>query len=65
MTTHRTTGDALRGRQIVVLVERIRVDSQRVKLTSDHTGQKAKARGEAYAYIDIPFQSVPRSVRPT
>ena len=63
MTTHRLAGDSIRGIQIVVLAERIRVESKRVKLTSDHSGQKAKARGEAYAYIDIPFQSVPRSAR--
>lgn len=63
MTTYYEAGEALRAIKIVVSAERITIEPQRVKITSAHTGQRAKARGEAYAYIDIPLQSVPKRVR--
>ena len=59
MTILYSAGDGIKGIQIVVLAEKIKKDTNRVKLTSAHTGEKGKARGEAYAYIDIAFQSVP------
>ena len=63
MTIYRNEGDALKAIKIVVTAEKIDRHFKRVKLTSDHTGEKTYAKGEAYAYIDIPYQSVPRRVR--
>ncbi len=64
MTTHYELGEALRAIKIVVTAEGVYVDRKRVSLTSNHTGQRAVAQGEAFAYIDKQLQSVPRSVRP-
>ena len=63
MPTLYETGDALKARKIIVKAERIDVDRQRIRLTHEHTGQRAVARGEAIAYIDLPLESVPKSGR--
>jgi len=60
---HREFGSALKALKIVVKAETIKLDRKRVPLTSAHTGQRAQAKGEAFAYIDIPFQSVPSRLR--
>ena len=64
MTVHYGAGSALRARKIVLVAERIRLDRKRVPLTSDHTGMRATARGEAFAYVDLPLSSVPRRSGP-
>ena len=65
MTMQWTLGDGIKGNRIIVVAESIRKDpGKRIKLTSAHTGERARARGEAYAYIDKAFESVPRSARP-
>jgi len=55
--------DAIRGRKIIVAAEGIKIDKKRVALTSAHTGMKAVAKGEAFAYIDLPFESVSHGFR--
>ena len=65
MTTYRGLGDKLKGIKIVVLAESIKTDRKRVVLTANHTGERAVAKGEATAYIDIPFQSTPKYLKGT
>ncbi len=63
MPTYYQAGDGLKAIKIVVTAERVDIANKRVTLTANHTGQKAVAKGEAYAYIDLPLQSVPGRVR--